>query len=70
MEQSPRERIPETWIGERVNLEGAPHAQGVLRDVNEFGIAYEIAHESLETARIIFVPWSRIEMMHLLPPRS
>lgn len=66
MRQSPRERQPETWIGERMILEGAPHAQGVLRDVNEFGIAYE----TQETARIIFVPWSRIDVMHLLPLRS
>ena len=36
-----REKYPEAWIGKAVNIHGAPHAMGVLRDVNEYGITYE-----------------------------
>jgi hypothetical protein len=43
----------------------APHVHGILRDINEFGIAYEIVYEGPYVGRIIFVPWHRIEEIHL-----
>jgi len=61
MQESRRESIPEAWIGQRVTLEGPPHVHGILRDMNEFGIAYESPH----IGRIIFVPWHRIDVIHL-----
>ena len=65
MRESGRERIPEAWIGQRVTIEGAPHVHGVLQDINEFGIAYEIVYESPDMGRMIFVPWHRIDLIHL-----
>jgi hypothetical protein len=65
MQEPRRESIPEAWIGQRVTLEGAPHAHGILRDINEFGIAYEIVYESPHIGRIVFVPWHRIDEIHL-----
>ncbi len=65
MQGSGRESIPEAWVGQRVTIEGAPHVHGILRDINEFGIAYEIVYESPDTGRIVFVPWHRIEEIHL-----
>jgi hypothetical protein len=65
MQESRRESIPEAWIGQRVTLEGPPHVHGILRDINEFGIAYEIVYESPHIGRIIFVPWHRIDVIHL-----
>ena len=47
------------------NLRGPPHVHGILRDINEFGIAYEIVYESPHIGRIIFVPWHRIDVIHL-----
>ncbi len=65
MQESRRESILEAWIGQRVTLEGAPHVHGILRDINEFGIAYEIVYASPHIGRIIFVPWHRMEEIHL-----
>ena len=69
MQESRRESIPETWIGQQVTIEGAPHVHGILRDINEFGIAYESVYEGPHIGRIIFVPWHRIEVIHLDPGR-
>jgi hypothetical protein len=52
-------------MGQRVTLESPPHAHGILRDINEFGIAYEIVYESPHIGRIVFVPWHRIDEIHL-----
>ncbi len=65
MQESQRESIPEAWLGQRVSIEGAPHVHGILRDINEFGIAYEIVYEGPYVGRIVFVPWHRIEEIHL-----
>ena len=54
-----REKYPEAWIGKAVNIHGAPHAMGVLRDVNEYGITYETV-ETVPRPELRFVPWWHI----------
>ncbi len=54
-----RGRIPEAWIGKEVLLEFERKADypitGVLRDVNEFGVAVE-----RETQQLSFYPWTSV----------
>ena len=67
MQESPTEHIPEAWIGQRVIMEGAKHSQGVLKDVNQFGLAYETVGPM---PRIFFVSWHKIRTLHLPPRRE